>query len=341
MQLAFSLCRLRRERHLKLVAPVLKVSHIYIFKIASIPPFFFYQHVSRKDTDVKRERYLFFFCFYLCVIINFFLCVYLRFSIHLVFFLYAPGVLANCGDEAVQRRPTHDRRDAATTAEAMTSDMEVLLSKLSAVIDAMSSSIGVGVMKGTSSNSSGGGNTAAASHTLQRHSEILYDYQQEFRKTRNSITTLSEHAELMSGANGKKPLLSTCSSSTALDGSTMNANGSSGTSNNGVVVVSSSVATDNNNTGLDALYKERASISASSTGAETAIATGLSLKEDLDRQRAMFASMVERMETMSEGLPAVNRLIGQIKRKKKRDVLILGVVISTLLFITFSWKVIG
>lgn len=228
-----------------------------------------------------------------------------------------PTLLANCGDEAVQRRPTHDRRDAAT-AEAMTSDMEALLSKLSAVIDAMSSSInGVG---GVMKSSTGG--SAAATHTLQRHSEILYDYQQEFRKTRNSITTLNEHAELISGASttGKKSSLSTSSSSSALDAAS---------------------GGNPDNTGLDALYKERASISASSTGAETAIATGLSLKEDLDRQRAMFASMVERMETMSEGLPAVNRLIGQIKRKKKRDVLILGVVISTLLFITFSWKVIG
>lgn len=267
---------------------------------------------SSRETDVKRERYLFLSVSLFCIWFfspSFTLCC--------LFFPSLCPLLANCGDEAVQRRPTHDRRDAAT-AEAMTSDMEALLSKLSAVIDAMSSSIGggVGVMKGTGS--------AAAAHTLQRHSEILYDYQQEFRKTRNSITALSEHAELISGANGAtgKKSLSTSSSSTALDGSTTNG-----------------VSSDN--TGLDALYKERASISASSTGAETAIATGLSLKEDLDRQRAMFASMVERMETMSEGLPAVNRLIGQIKRKKKRDVLIVGVVISTLLFITFSWKVIG
>lgn len=211
------------------------------------------------------------------------------------------SMLANCGDEAVQRRNANDRRDAST-AEAMTTDMEALLSKLAAVIEAMSS-----IQQSTNGTAKPPGATAAA-HTLQRHTEILRDYQQEFRKTRNSIASLREHAELMAGAERSRPA-----------GASIDAGGA----------------------GLDALYKERASIAGATAGADTAIATGLSLKEDLDRQRAMFASMVERMETMSEGLPAVNRLIGQIRRKKKRDVLIVGAVVSTLLFMTFSWKVMG
>lgn len=216
------------------------------------------------------------------------------------FILLIPvSLLAICGDEAVHRRPTNERRDAST-AEAMTTDMEALLSKLSAVIEAMSS------IHSTSGDGKAP-SSAAYAHTLQRHSEILHDYQQEFRKTRSSFAMLRERSELLAGADRSRGPL-----------------GAQGI---------------DNSTGLDALYKERASISAATAGADTTIATGLSLKEDLDRQRAMFASMVERMETMSEGLPAVNRLIGQIRRKKKRDVFIIGAVISTLLFITFSWKV--
>lgn len=211
------------------------------------------------------------------------------------------------GDEAVQRRTVADRRDTAAAAEVMTTDMEALLSKLSAVLDAMSS------MHATTTTSAPGkvATTASVTHTLQRHSEILRDYQQEFRKTRASVVSLRERSELMSGIDRIRP------STSAMDG------------------------TNGSTSGLDALYKERASISAATSGADTAISTGLSLKEDLDRQRAMFASMVERMETMSEGIPAVNRLIGQIRRKKKRDIFILGAVISTMLFITFSWKILG
>lgn len=209
------------------------------------------------------------------------------------------------GDEAIQRRALPDRRDAVATADALTVDMETLLTKLSAVLEAMSS------LHSASTPASGiVPTTASISHTLQRHSEILRDYQQEFRKTRATVLSARERANLLDGADRLR------ATSSSLDGNTATA-------------------------GLDALYKEKASISAATSGADSAIATGLSLKEDLDRQRAMFASMVERMETMSESLPAVNRLIGQIKRKKKRDILIIGAVISTMLFITFSWKVLG
>ena len=181
-------------------------------------------------------------------------------------------------------------------AEQMTSDMERLLARLQVVVDSMNTSL----------KSSPGGTSVAHSHTLQRHQEILHDYNQEFRKTRGSVASVREYAELLSGGradHGKK--------------SSPNAQGGAAT---------------------EALYAERASITAASSGADTAIATGLSLKEDLERQRAMFASMVERMETMSEGLPAINRLIGQIRRKRKRDVLIVAAVVGTLCFITFTWK---
>lgn len=137
-------------------------------------------------------------------------------------------------------------------------------------------------------------------HTLQRHEEILADYTSEFRKIRASVEGARSRAELMAGGGR---------SARAVGG------------------------------GGGAAVRERDSIAGAERGAERAIGAGLSLKEDLERQRAMFASMVERMETMSEGMPAVGRLIGSIRRKKKRDFYILGGVIAVLLFITFSWKV--
>lgn len=171
--------------------------------------------------------------------------------------------------------------------------MEGLLKRLSSTVDAM-----------RDLTQSGNVSSTTTAHTLQRHGEILRDYTQEFRKTRATIGTSREHAELLSGAKmSERP---------------------------------AGVSAD-----MDRLYAERASISAATSGADTALATGMSLKEDLDRQRAMFASMVERMETMSEGLPAVNRLIGQIRRKRKRDVLIMAAVTSVLVFITVSWKMLG
>lgn len=141
-------------------------------------------------------------------------------------------------------------------------------------------------------------------HIVQRHVEIAQDYRGEFRKTRVGIAGSRKHGELMGGAT----------------------TGSAGGIGTGVSNVGS-------------VFMERASITAANNGADVAIATGVSLKEDLDRQRALFASMVERMESMSEGLPGVNRLIGQIRRKKRRDGVIFATVIATLLLITFCWRV--
>lgn len=200
---------------------------------------------------------------------------------------------------ALQRRVPNGNNNNkdSLAAEQMTTDMETLLLRLQQVVDSMSSTL----------KANGGTSSVAHTHTLQRHTEILHDYNQEFRKTRGSIKSMREHAELMAGAR--------------IDTAKARSLGASSAAS-------------------DTLYAERASIASATNGADSAINSGLSLKEDLERQRAMFASMVERMETMSEGLPAVNRLIGQIRRKKKRDVLIISAVVATLLFITFSWKVV-
>lgn len=200
---------------------------------------------------------------------------------------------------ALQRRPAATSREATLSsalnaAESSTAELEALLARLSSVVDALAAGEGSGAPAASQ---------AHRAHTVQRHSEILHDYNKEFRKTRKSVASLRDSAELFSGATVPRQSPPQASVSAA-----------------------------------DALHAERVALAGASTAAESAAGAGMSLKEDLERQRAMFASMVERMETMSEGIPAVNRLIGQIRRKKKRDVLILSAVIASLLLVTFSWK---
>jgi len=200
---------------------------------------------------------------------------------------------------ALQRRPTGSSRElnlsnTLSAAEASTAELEALLARLSSVIESLSN---------VDSASAPTASHAHRAHTVQRHSEILHDYNKEFRKTRKSVGSMRDSVELMSGA--------TVPRQSPPQGS-----------------VSAS----------DSLNSERVALAGANAAAESAMGAGMSLKEDLERQRAMFASMVERMETMSEGIPAVNRLIQNVRRKKKRDVLILAAVIATLLGITFSWK---
>ena len=69
-------------------------------------------------------------------------------------------------------------------------------------------------------------------------------------------------------------------------------------------------------------------------GADNVIGVGLRVREDLEKQRGAFKGMMGRIEGMNEGLPGVNRLIAQIRRKKKRDVLIMAFVVALCLAFT-------
>lgn len=201
---------------------------------------------------------------------------------------------------ALQRRSGAHTRESALAATLAAADTGT--AELDALLARLSSVIDALAADGSTAAASAG----HRSHTVQRHSEILHDYHKEFRKTRKSVNALRDSADLFAGASA-----SASRSSPPQAGA---------------------------NSGADALHAERIALAGASAAADSATGAGLSLKEDLERQRAMFASMVERMETMSEGIPAVNRLIGQIRRKKKRDVLILAMVVAMLLFFTFSWK---
>jgi Golgi SNAP receptor complex protein 1 len=86
------------------------------------------------------------------------------------------------------------------------------------------------------------------------------------------------------------------------------------------------------------LLKERNSISNSERGADMAINQGLTVREDLARQRQMFASMVSRMEHVSERLPRLTRLIGQIRRRKRRDLIVLCSVVALFMLFTLLWR---
>lgn len=70
-------------------------------------------------------------------------------------------------------------------ADLAAQEIDELLRKLGDVIDAMTRIAG---MQGSS----------AVQHALQRHREILYDYTNEYRKTRANLTAHREQSELLS-----------------------------------------------------------------------------------------------------------------------------------------------
>merc|ERR1711983_732330 len=75
--------------------------------------------------------------------------------------------------------------------DSLQSEIDSLLASLSQVNEEMSGyAAGVGEAR-----------SAAIHHTLQRHSEILQDYKQEFNKTSSNIASMMEREELMSSVS--------------------------------------------------------------------------------------------------------------------------------------------
>ncbi|GJD10034.1 Golgi SNAP receptor complex member 1 [Galdieria sulphuraria] len=142
------------------------------------------------------------------------------------------------------------------------------------------------------------------SHALERHQEILSDYIQEFRKSKATVRNWLEKMDLLENSHRNSVSQSPHLSSQE-----------------------------------EFLLKERNSVSNSERGADLAINQGLAVREDLARQRQIFASMVSRMEHVSERLPRLNRLIGQIRRRKRRDLIVLCSVVALFMLFTLLWRV--
>ncbi|GAB0492724.1 hypothetical protein MMPV_003993 [Pyropia vietnamensis] len=190
--------------------------------------------------------------------------------------------------------------DGFATAEHICTEVEGLLSRLAAAVDSMSR-----VQSATGSSAVGGGG-GASRYMVARHADILRDYTTEFQRTQRALVAAREAADGLAGARAE-----------LLGGGA----GGGGPS-----------------TVAGGLYAERSSLSAASAGADAALNAGAALREDLERQRQTFASMVARMDAVGERVPGINRLIGQIRRKRKRDVMVMALVVATLVFLTGLWK---
>merc|ERR1712198_199035 len=79
------------------------------------------------------------------------------------------------------------------TLHSTEQQLESLLTQLSSINDQMSTyATGVGEQR-----------SAAIHHTLQRHTEILQDYRQEFTKTSSNISSMLEREELLSSVQNQ------------------------------------------------------------------------------------------------------------------------------------------
>lgn len=141
-------------------------------------------------------------------------------------------------------------------------------------------------------------------HTIQRHTEILQGYRQEFNKICVNHTTRIEREELLRGSG-----ISTNSSLT------------SGLSRR------------------DMYLKETTHLSSSHNLINDQISIAMETKEHLSSQRHHLKRLQTRFNDLSNRFPMISSLVQRINIRKRRDSLILGAVIGvcTILLILYAF----
>ncbi|XP_017891137.1 Golgi SNAP receptor complex member 1 isoform X2 [Ceratina calcarata] len=137
-------------------------------------------------------------------------------------------------------------------------------------------------------------NGAAMLHTMQRHKDILKDYKLEFNKIRNNFAARRDREDLLGSVRKE------------IDVSGLNRR--------------------------EMYMKENQHIQASDRLLNDQISIAVETREHLMTQRQTFKRIQTRLNDISNRFPAVNSLVQRINLRKRRDSLILGLIIG---FCTF------
>ncbi|XP_005727948.1 Golgi SNAP receptor complex member 1-like isoform X1 [Pundamilia nyererei] len=149
---------------------------------------------------------------------------------------------------------------------------------------------------------------AGLMHTLQRHRDILQDYTHEFHKIKSNFYSLREREDLL------------------------------GSVHRDIESYKSSSGVNNRRTEL--FLKEHEHLRNSDSHIDNAISIAMATKENITFQRGMLKSIQTRVTTLANRFPTINSLIQKINLRKRRDSIILGVVIGvcTILLLLYTFQ---
>lgn len=176
--------------------------------------------------------------------------------------------------------------------KSMEMEIESLLEKLLDINDSMSRCVAAAT------------STTSVTQKLARHRDILHEFTQEFRRTRNNISSMREHAELLTSVRN--------------DISEYKASGSLSPG--------------------PSLLRERGAIHGNISQMDEVINIAQTTKGALGAQRSTFMEIQGKVKQLGDRFPAIRGVLGAIRRKKSKDTLILaGVITGCTLFLIIYW----
>lgn len=179
----------------------------------------------------------------------------------------------------------HQTTNEHHMVDTMAMEIEQLITKLTGTNDMMCELSEGGKLHGS-----------ALIHTIQRHREILQDYNREFRKVRANIHQHMEREDLIGSVRRDIDAYKNAS---------------------GV-----------NNRRTEMYLKEHEHLRNSDRLADEAIEMAMATKENIGQQRTMFRGITARMNNLANRFPGINSLVQKINLRKRRDSVILACVIS-------------
>ncbi|KAJ2903419.1 protein transport protein gos1 [Coemansia aciculifera] len=132
---------------------------------------------------------------------------------------------------------------------------------------------------------------------LERHREMYSEYVREFGRYKANVQAALSRTELMAGSSN---------------------GGRSGAAN---------VAD------RDRLVQERGRIDQAHTDIDMVLDHAFSVRQDLVEQRSMIGGATSRMVSVTERIPGINLLLGRIRSRKRKEKVVLAIVLSTCIVI--------
>jgi len=144
--------------------------------------------------------------------------------------------------------------------------------------------------------------SASMLRTINHHAEIFQDNARELRRTKASVKSALDHANLLHGVR------------------------------NDIEAYRSSAA--------DSLLAERGRIDSSHSMTDVMIEQAYETRAEFGRQRTALAGINTRMKSVLNTIPGINNLVSMIKSRRRRDTVIVGVVIGVciIIIISFMWR---
>ncbi|KAF5388584.1 hypothetical protein D9757_004728 [Collybiopsis confluens] len=134
---------------------------------------------------------------------------------------------------------------------------------------------------------------------IQRHRELFQDNSREFKRTRASVQNALDQVNLLSGVR------------------------------NDIDAYKSSAA--------DSLLAERGGIDSSHRMTDDLLSQAYDTRADLARQRSTLSGINTRITNILNTMPGINNLVSMIKSRRRRDSIIIGVVVGVCVLVILSY----